>query len=144
MGIIKESIKIERPTDQVFNYTIDAKNWPKWQPFPESEQTSSGPIKIGSTTKGKIHLMGLSMKWTAQVTEYEQDKKFGKDIVSGSVRIGQHNTYESIENATIFSILYEMKVGGLMKPFSPLVESAMRKASAQALFKLKNILETHN
>ena len=78
MAIIKESIEIMRPADKVFAYTTDAKSWPKWQPFPEAEQTSQGLMGVGTTTKGTIRMMGLSMKWTAKVTEYEPNKKFGR------------------------------------------------------------------
>jgi uncharacterized protein YndB with AHSA1/START domain len=85
MTKILESIEINRPVDKVFTYTTDVKSWPKWQPFPEAEQTSKGAIDYGSTTRGKIHLMGLDMKWTAQVTEYEKNKQFGKNISSGPV-----------------------------------------------------------
>jgi hypothetical protein len=34
-----------------------------------------------------------------------------------------------------------MKVGGLMKLFSPMIVSSMRKALKQALSNLKNVLE---
>jgi len=64
MAIIEESVEIKCPVDKVFSYTTDAKSWPKWQPFPEAEQTSQGSIGVGSTTKGTIHMMGLNMKWT--------------------------------------------------------------------------------
>jgi uncharacterized membrane protein len=142
MARIEESVEIKRPVDKVFSYTTDAKNWSKWQPFPEAEQTSPGPMGIGSTTKGKIRLMGLSMKWTAKVTEYEPNKKFGKNIISGPITNEQHNTYDRIEAGTKFTIVYNMKVGGLMKPFSPVVVSSLHKALKKALSNLKDILET--
>jgi uncharacterized membrane protein len=141
MARIEESVEIKRPVDKVFAYTTDAKSWPKWQPFPEAEQTSQGPMGVGSTTKGTIRMMGLSMKWTAKVTEYELNRKFGKNINSGPITNEQHNTYDPIEGGTKFTIVYDMKVGGLMKPFSPIVVSSMRKALKKALSNLKGILE---
>ena len=141
MAIIEESVEIKCPVDKVFTYTTDAKNWPKWQPFPEAEQTSLGPMGVGSTTKGIIHMMGLNMKWTAKVTEYELNRKFGKNINSGPITNEQHNTYDSIEGGTKFTIMYNMKVGGLMKPFSPIVVSTIQKALKKALCNLKGILE---
>jgi hypothetical protein len=96
---------------------------------------------VGTTTKGTIRMMGLSMKWTAKVTEYEPNRKFGKDIISGSITNEQHNTYDPIEGGTKFTIVYDMKVGGLMKLFSSVVVSSMRKALKKALSNLKGILE---
>lgn len=142
MAIIKESVEIKRPIDKVFAYTIDAKNWPKWQPFPDAEQTSQGPVGVGTTFKGRIRLMGRTMKWTSKATEYELNKKFGKDIISGPITNEQHNTYESIEGGTRFTIQYNVKVGGFMKLFSPMMMSSLRKALIKALGNLKGILET--
>ncbi len=142
MARIEESIEIKSPVDKVFAYTTDAKSWPKWQPFPEAEQTSPGPMGVGTTTKGKIHMMGLNMKWTAKVTEYEPNRKFGKNISSGPITNEQHNTYTPIEGGTKFTIVYDMKAGGIMKLLSPVVVSSVRKALKKAFSNLKGILET--
>jgi ligand-binding SRPBCC domain-containing protein len=142
MAIIKESVEIKSPVDKVFAYTTDAKNWPKWQPFPDAEQTSQGPVGVGTTFRGHIRLMGLTMKWTSKVTEYEPNKKFGKNIISGPVTHEQHNTYDAIEGGTKFTIQYDMKVGGPMKLFSPMIASSMSKAEKKAFSNLKGILET--
>jgi uncharacterized membrane protein len=142
MARIEESVEIKSPVDKVFAYTTDAKSWPKWQPFPESEQTSQRPMGVGSTTKGTIRMMGLTMKWTAKVMEYELNRKFGKNIICGSITNKQHNTYDPIEGGTKFNIVYDMKVGGTMKLFSPIMVSSMRKALKKALSNLKGILET--
>jgi len=142
MARIEESVEIKRPVDKVFAFTSDAKSWPKWQStFPDAEQTSQGPVGVGTTFKGTIHMMGLTMKWTAKATEYEPNRKFGKNITCGSITNEQHNTYDRIEGGTKFTIVYNMKVGGLMKLFSPMIVSSTRKALKKALSNLKGILE---
>jgi len=142
MARIEESVEIKRPADKVFAYTTDAKSWPKWQStIPEAEQTSQGPVGVGTTFKGTIHMMGLSMKWTAKATEYEPNKKFGKTITCGSLTNEQHNTYDPIEGGIKFTIVYNMKIGGLMKLISPMIVSSTRKALKKALSNLKGILE---
>ena len=142
MARIEESVEIKRPADKVFAYTTDAKSWTKWQStFPEAGQTSQGPVGVGTTFEGKIRMMGLTMKWTAKAMEYEPNRKFGKNITCGSITNEQHNTYDPIEGGTRFTIVYNMKVGGLMKLFSPMIVSSTRKALKQALSNLKSILE---
>ena len=142
MARIEESVEIKRPVDKVFAFTTDAKSWPKWQStIPEAEQTSQGPVGVGTTFKGTIHMMGLSMKWTAKATEYEPNKKFGKTITCGSLTNEQHNTYDPIEGGTRFTIVYNMKIGGLMKLISPMIVSSTRKGLKKALINLKGILE---
>ena len=142
MARIEESVEIKRPPDKVFAYTTDAKTWTKWQStFPVAEQTSQGPVGVGTTFKGALHQMGLTMKWTATAKEYEANRKFGKSIACGSISIEQHNTYEPIEKGTKFAIVYGMKVGGIMMPFSPMIVCSTRKALKKALGNLKSNLE---
>jgi crotonobetainyl-CoA:carnitine CoA-transferase CaiB-like acyl-CoA transferase len=54
MARIEESVEIKRPVDKVFAYTTEAKSFPKWQStIPEAEQTSQGPVCVGTTFKGR-------------------------------------------------------------------------------------------
>jgi uncharacterized membrane protein len=143
MARIEESVEIKRPIDRVLAYTTDAKSWPKWQSIlPEAEQTSQGPVGVGTTFKGISRMMGLSMKWTAKATEYEPNRHFGKTITSAGMIVKQHNTYDPIEGGTKFTIMYDMKVRGLFKLFSPMLVSTMRKELKKSLGNLKRVLET--
>ena len=142
MARIEESIEIKRPVDKVFAYTTDAKNWPKWLSFmPEAEQTSQGPVNIGTTFKGVGRMMGRSMGWTAIVTEYESNKKWGKNITCGSLAIEEHVTYNPVKRGTTFTILYDMKVGGFLKLLLPVMAGSMRKETKKSFGNLKSILE---
>ena len=96
---------------------------------------------VRATTKGTSRMMGLSMRWTAKVTEYEPNRKFGKNIICGSITNEQHNTHDPIQGGTKFTIVYDVKVGGLLKLFSPMVVSSMRKETKKSLGNLKSILE---
>jgi len=142
MARIEESVEIRRPVDEVFAYTTEAKSWPKWQSFiMEAEQTSQEPMGVGTTFKGTNRMMGRSMKWTARVTEYEPNRKWAKNITCGSVIIEEHMTYDPLEGHIKFTIVYDMKVGGFLKLFSPMVVSSTRKETKKSLSNLKSILE---
>ena len=142
MAIIEESIHIKCPGDKVFTYTTEAKKWPNWQSIlPEAEQTSQGTMCIGSKFKGIVRMMGLSMKWTAEVTEYEQNTKWTKNITCTGMLISEHITYKPIGEGIDFTIRYDMKMVGLMKLFSPMIVSTMRKETIKSLAQLKSILE---
>ena len=144
MARIEESVEIKCPVDKVFAYTTDAKSWSKWQSIiPEAEQTSQGSVGVDTTFKGTVHMMGVSMKWTAKATEYEPPWKFGKNITSVGMTIEQHNTYESLEGYVKFTILYDIRVRGFFKLFSPMLISSMRRELKKSLNNLKKILELH-
>ena len=142
MATIEESVEIKRPVDRVFAYTTDAKSWPKWQSIiPESEQTSQGAVGVGTTFRGISRMMGINMRWTAEVTEYKPTRQFGKDISSAGMIIKQHNTYEPIEGGAKFTIVYDMKVRGLFNLFSSMLARTMRKELKKSLGSLKGVLE---
>lgn len=143
MARIEESVEINCPVEKAFAFTTDATTWNKWQAIlPEAEQTSQGPVGVGTTFKGISRLMGRTMEWTARATEYEPLTKFGKEITSGSVFIDQHNTYNPTTAGMRFSIVYNVKVGGPLILLSPMLVHLMRKELKQSLNNLKEILET--
>lgn len=144
MSRIEEGIEINCPVEKAFAFTTDAGNWNRWQTIlPEAEQTSPGPVGVGTTFRGTSLLMGRSMQWTARATEYEPAKKFGKNITSGSVLIEQHNTYVPTDRGLKFTIAWDVKVNGFLKLMSPVIVSTMRKELRKSMVSLKQILEAH-
>jgi hypothetical protein len=142
MARIDESIEIKAPVEKVFAITTDASRWSTWHTaIPEAEQTSGGPVGIGTTFKGVTRLMGRSMPWTATAIEYEMNRKFGKNIDSGSVLVEQHNTYTPTQEGTRFGMIYDMKFSGCIRLMSPMLVRAMRKEMKSSLVKLKQVLE---
>ena len=139
---IQDSTLINCPVEKIFSYTTEAKNWPVWQSFiMEAEQTSQGPWCIGATFKGVSRLMGISMKWTGKASEYEPNKMWSKDISCGSMFIHENAEYVPLKEGIEFSISYEMKIGGFLKLFSPMIVASMRRETKKSLNKLKNIIE---
>lgn len=86
-------------------------------------------------------MMGLTMKWTAEATECEPFKKYGKNITSAAMIIEQHNTYVPTQDGTSFTIAYDLRIRGLFKLLSPILLNRMRKELAKSLGNLKGILE---
>jgi Polyketide cyclase / dehydrase and lipid transport len=145
MARIEESIGINSPVEKVFAFTTDVGKWSTWQSIIlEAEQTSPGPFQTGTTFRGTTRLMGRTMKWTARATEYEPPMKYGKDITSGSILIRQQNTYRPTPQGSEFTIVYNMKVGGLLRVVSPLLVRSMRTELKKSLGSLKQILEEGN
>ncbi len=142
MARIEESVMIVCPVEKVFAFTTDAGRWNTWQSIiREAEQTSQGPVGVGTTFRGTTRLMGRTMKWTSRATEFEPASKFGKEITVGSVFIEQHNTYIPAPEGVKFTIVYNVKVGGLLMLMSPMLVHSMRTELKKSLGNLKQILE---
>ena len=142
MARIEESVEIKCPVDKVFAYTTDAKSWPKWQSsILEAEQTSQGQVGVGTTFKGSNRMMGLTVEWAAKATGYEPNKRWSKNITFWNTIIEDHLIFEPIEGGTKFTLVYDMKVGGLLRLFSSMAVSSMRKQMKLSLTNLKSVLE---
>jgi hypothetical protein len=107
----------------------------------DAKQTSQGTMGVGTTFKGTSRMTGRSMKWTAKVTKYEPNRKWAKNIAYGSMIIEEYVTYDPIEGCIRLTIVYDMKVGGFLKLFSPMAVRSMRKETKKSLGNLKSILE---
>ncbi len=96
---------------------------------------------VGSTCGGVNKVMGRRMPWISRITEYEQDKRWHETIVSGSTIIEEDIIFDPITGGTKYTQVYDMKVGGFLKLFAPMVISSMRKEMKANLAKLKENLE---
>jgi uncharacterized protein YndB with AHSA1/START domain len=142
MARIEVSVEINRPIEQVFAYVTDIKNLSKWDSaILEVEQTSSGQIGIGTTFKGANKVIGRRMPWTSKVTDCGSNQKWSETISSGKTSIDLYWTFESIGRGTKFIEVYDMKIGGFLKLFAPMITSSTRKGLKKSLGNLKSILE---
>lgn len=69
----KFSITIKKPIKDIFAFTIDPKNTPKWINTIISEQTNEWPPKLGTIYKNQ----NIAGDWRQlKITTFEQDKMF--------------------------------------------------------------------
>jgi len=139
---MEASVGIDRPLEEVFAYVMDVGTWPKWEAgLLEAEQTSEGPIGIGTTFQGLNEFMGRKMEWASEITEYEPNKRAAQKMISGPISGEQTLTFEPADGGTRFSLAAEGETGGFFKVAEPLVNRMMKKQMEGNLAKLKQILE---
>lgn len=141
MARTEASIVINRPVEEVFSYLMDVNNWPEWTGFPELEQTSEGPVGVGTTFRGVSEFLGRSGEWTSEVTAYEPNRKFQQKIIWGSMSIEQSSIFEPVEGGTKYTQIGEGETGGIFKMATPVVNRMMKKQLESNLAKLKEVLE---
>ena len=142
MTTIKASVIVNRPVDEVFAYVTDVKTWPRWESgLLQAEQTSDGPINVGTTFRGTNQALGQRMEWTSEVTDYTPSKSWGQKIVSKGWSTEESLTFERFEGTTEFTLASELEMDGFFKLFAPFVARKMQKQIEKNLVKLKDILE---
>ncbi len=78
MNWVRSSVSIDRPAEEVWKFISDFTNAPKWGLWDEGkgEQTSEGPVGVGTTFQWWEKYLGKRMVYDLQITEWEPNKKF--------------------------------------------------------------------
>ena len=136
------SVVINRPPQEIFAYMTDVRSWPEWNMgILEAEQTSEGPMGVGTTLRGVSQFLGLRGEWTSEVTEYEPNRKWGQKIAQGPMSVEQSCTMEPVEGGTRLTWGGEGEYGGFFRLAEPILVRMFQRQLETILANLKDILE---
>jgi hypothetical protein len=140
----QSSIVIARPVEDVFQFiAVDFfKNYPKWSPEVEAlEQTSAGPIKVGTTGRQVRRDQGRRTESTFRVTRYEPERCFSCGGISQPPFRVIYN-FEPLDQVTKITFTFQLlKIDFFMRPFEKLIEVAIRGGTEKTVRNLKGLLE---
>jgi len=138
---MERSIVINRPVEEVFAFVMDANKWPLWnEELVQVEQSSEGPVGVGTTYRGIADFMGR-MAWRAQITEYQPREKVSQRMSVGPVQIEGSWLFEPVEGGTSFTMRTQGETGGLSAMLGPVIESALKRRLEANLAQLKAMIE---
>lgn len=108
------TIKIEKPSDEVFAYYTNPKNTPLWWSAVSVEETSEWPIKIGTTYRSHSG----DGNWSEfTVTDLEENKVFELTSKDGDYHV--RYTHKLLDEISMELEYYEwVDEGELEVPFS--------------------------
>ena len=143
MAKIVASTTIERPTDEVWNFLLDAPSWKKWIPgLLEGKVTSEGPIGMGTTLQVKNKAWPHQFEF--RITEFEPGRKSTMDVTSPHMVRGSRETFalENAEGKTKLSLTLDLKLHGFYSLVGPFVVPSQRKGGETEVGNLKRVLES--
>ncbi len=112
----ENSIFINRPQQEVWDFISDPANLRKWVSSSESaEWISEGPPGVGSTAREVGRVAGRKMEGTSEVTVWDPPNEFGRKYVSGPLQGEGTMKLEPKENGTQFTAYGQVELGGIMK-----------------------------
>lgn len=142
MARVEASVVINRPAEEVSAYLNDIRNAPEWQSgLLEAEQTSEGPVGVGTTFRGVLLFLGRRLEWTSELTEYEPNRKWKEKIAAGRLSLEQSLTFEPVEGGTRVTLVGEGEPRGFFRLADPIVVRMMQRDVEGNLARLKDILE---
>lgn len=84
MKNLKLTIQINKPSTEVFEFTLNPKNTPKWVDSIVQEETSEWPVKLGS----KYRNQNNEGKWNEYtLTEFKKDELFTLTLKDGNYHV---------------------------------------------------------
>jgi uncharacterized membrane protein len=141
---VQHSVVINRPPEQVFTFVTNlAENERRWQPEIELiEFTSTGPMAVGTRFREVRRTFGWRYEWHFEVTQFEPNKIFCIQSLSGTIPYRGCRLVESVRGGTKVTEQGELQTRGLLKLLDPLMARLSRKPLKLAYDKLKTLLET--
>jgi len=142
MATFDVSTTIKRPVEDVFAVLSNVENNPKWSSVAlEAEQTSPGPIGVGTTARFVGKFLGRRIESESEVTEFEPNRKYSWKSKSGPFPIKASTTFEQIEGGTRVNTTAEAEPGGFFKLAEPLMMSMGKRQFQNDLDNLRDLME---
>jgi uncharacterized membrane protein len=139
---VEHEIVIERPVDVVFAYVADPTNAPEWQAdVVSTTKASDEPMGTGVRWREVRNFLGRRIQGTLEATEYEPDRLFALETVSGTVALKVRHLFEPFDGGTRIRVLAEGHPGRLGRLGGRFVRRAAERQLKADFARLKELLE---
>jgi uncharacterized membrane protein len=144
MPVVEESVVINRPAQEVFDFVIRPENQPKWDSsIIECELVDDAPVAVGSKYRGATKVMGRRFDWTTEVIEFDPGVRTASRAIEGALKFVVSTTLSPADGGTklTYRIEAESGLGGSFgKVMEPIVQKAQAKVVRTNLASLANLL----
>ncbi len=142
MDRFEKSIFINRPRQEVFDFTVDPLNDARWQSdIVSSEATSEGPRGVGSTSRVVRKFLGREMDSTIEITAWDPPDQVNYKSVGGPMEFEFSAKYEEQEGGTLLTMTGQAEFGGFFKLASGMVVKQAEKSMGEDMAALKELME---
>src|SRR5690349_17281206 len=119
---IEQSVVINRPVEEVFDFLSHFENITRWEAgILEASQVSPGPLGVGAQGRDVRKFMGKPTETTYEVTEYAPPRRFAVKSVAGPTPVTASYTFEQATGGTRLLSQADLGMGGALKLLSPLL-----------------------
>ncbi len=140
---IEESIEINRPPEEVFDYVANPENLPEWSGIVlEVRKEAQGELREGDRFTAVAKFLGRRFETPMEVTSHDPPRRHSDRSTGGPFE--QEYTYTFVETeggATRLTQVAEGEPGGFFRLVGPVLEMAGRRQFRADLQTLKDLLE---
>ena len=141
---VEESIEINKPLKEVFDYVSDVGNYPEWMAHAlEVLKDTEGPPQQNDRFIVAIKSVGRRFETPYERTAYEANRRYTDRAVGGPIPNQRWDcTFQEVPGGTRLMRAVEAEGGGLLKLLEPLQKRAAERQLRKDLQTLKDVLET--
>jgi Polyketide cyclase / dehydrase and lipid transport len=130
--------KVARSPEEVFDFLVDLRNAPQWEPnCQEVEKTSDGPIGKGTTFRAKKGMGRLE----SEIVEFERPTRFASRDKGRGVSCGLDFRCEAASGGTNVSGRLWMEPHGVMRGVMVLFRPKMNRMLGELPDNLRRVIE---
>jgi uncharacterized membrane protein len=140
---VEESIEINRPLEEVFNYVSDVGNYPEWMAHAlEVRKDTEGPPQQGDRFIVAIKSVGRRFETPYERTSYVPNRRYTDRATGGPVPNQRWAcAFQEVSGGTRLTRAVDAEPGGLLKLLEPLQKRAAERQLRRDLQTLKDLLE---
>jgi carbon monoxide dehydrogenase subunit G len=141
---IEESIEINRPPEEVYEFVANVNNLPKCSgAVQEVRNAPDGLVSEGDTYTSVAKVMGRSVETSHRVIEARHPEVLDIDGKTGSTKIRVTITIEPTDTGSRVTQRGEGEPGGALRYLGGMIERTMKRQLHDDLSSLKKILESN-
>ena len=142
MATFHNTVKIARPTDEVFAFLADFGNIPAWNyAITRTVQTSPGPAGVGATYR-QTRTIPRRSEEAFEVTDFAPPSRLAIQGQIGPFNASSSYLLEATAGGTRLTNHVELEPSSaLLRPLGPLAVPGVKAAVARNLGTLKQLLE---
>jgi uncharacterized protein YndB with AHSA1/START domain len=138
----EQSVVINRPSEQVFEFLANPENDPQWSSASDQmRKTSRGPVGVGATFQQVGRFLGWRLEFSLEVTAYEPNRRFGMRVTAGPINFAGMRVLETVPTGTRVTFTGGGQSGGFFRIAEPLLTRAAERQLKADLRALKEVLE---
>jgi ligand-binding SRPBCC domain-containing protein len=144
---IEESVVINRPPEEVFDYVANRENLPEWSaPIQEVRKETQGPLmEEGARYTTVAKFLGRRFETPFEVIVHDRPRRHTDRSTGGPFPQEFTHIFEEVEGGgTRLTEVTDGEPGGFFRLAGPLLEIAGRRQFRADLDTLKDLLETQS
>jgi hypothetical protein len=139
---IEGEIIVERPVEEVFDFCADESNEPRYNPrMTHAEQTSPGPIGLGSQFEAEMRTMGRKVAMTIEWTAFERPGRLASWTRLSGMDIRGDLRFDPVDEGTRMRWAWDLVPHGGLKLMGPMITLMGRRQERTIWASLKHVLE---